>query len=362
MNRMNVKWIPFLLIVTGCSTASELFVTNIRDLKTPEENTYVYSLPRTVINIEVEIQKSVFIPGPYHEYAARFLAIEGVRHDNNESWNVKQIKLGASKEPDPDYFYSVSPAGDFSKFNEELDLLFQYGQIILPGSFVINGPVSAEIDIPEDNEIYFKDLSDKKNLVVEKETSYKSVFRDSIYVQVPFVKEILVRKTPELKAEEAANFIIKLRKRRFKLLTGQNEGDVPDAAIESVIDELSRIEQEYLSLFTGKTIYESETLHFDYIPLPGKLTDQKILFTLSESEGILETMSPKGKPVIFEIECLDLTQNLREMRTSEAVNTLFYREPDLARIIISLDDVLLFENKLTVYQYGSVISKKIINK
>lgn len=351
-----------VLILTGCLTAPELFVTNTQDLKTPEKNTFIYSLPRTVINIEVEIRKSRFIPGPYHEYAGKYLAIEGISHEEDESWDIKRIKVFASGEPDPDYFYSVSVDGEYKRFDDELDLLSQSGLIILPGHFVMNGPVAVEIDIPEENEINFKDLSVKRNLIVEKETTYKRVFRDSVYVQVPFVTELLVQKKPELKAEEAANFIIKLRKRRFKLLTGQNEGAVPDAAIQSVIDELNRIEQEYLSLFTGKTIYESETLHFNYIPISGKLTDQKILFKLSESEGIFEAMSPKGKPVIFEIECLDLTQNLKVLRSFEAGNTLYYRQPDLARIIISFDDLRLFENKLTVYQYGSVISKKIIKK
>ena len=362
MNRLSFKWIIVVLILTGCSTAPELVVTNTRDLKTPKKNTIIYSLPRTVINIEVEIQKSVFIPGPYHEFAGKYLAIEGISHEEDESWDIKRIKVFASGEPDPDYFYSVSLDGEYRRFDDELDLLAQSGQIILPGSFVMNGPVAAEIDVPEKNEIYFKDLSVKRNLIVEKETSYKRVFRDSVYVQVPFVTELLVQKEPELKAEEAANFIIKLRKRRFKLLTGQNEGDVPDATIESVIEELNRIEQEYLSLFTGKTIYESERLHFDYIPNPGKQIDQQILFKLSESEGIFEAMSPKGKPVILEIECMDLTRNLKEMRTSEAVSTLFYREPDLARVVISFDDARLIENKLTVFQYGSVISKKIVNR
>ena len=359
---MIFKWIPVLLIMSGCLTAPELFITNTQDLKTPERNSFIYSLPGTVINIEVEIQKSVFIPGPYHEYATRFLAIEGIRHDRDVSWDIKKIKLFASEEPDPDYYFSADPDVDFRKFREEMNLLSQSGQIILPGRFVIKGPVTAEIDIPEENEIYFKDLSVKSNLIVEKETSYKRVFRDSVYVQVPVVTESLVEKKPELKAEEAANFIIKLRKRRFKLLTGQNEGDVPDAAIGSVIDELSRIEQEYLSLFTGKTVFESETLHFNYIPVPGILTDQQILFKLSESEGIFDAMSPIGEPVVFEIECLDLTRNLKEMRTSEAVNTLLYREPDLARIIISFDDERLSENKLSVYQYGSLVSRKIMKR
>jgi hypothetical protein len=362
MNRNRFKWIPIVLILAGCSTAPALFVSNIRDLKTPEKSTFLYSLPRTVINIEVEIRKSGFIPGPYHEYADKYLAIKGIRHDPGASWKIKEIKVFASGEPDPDYFYSGNTEVESGKLAEELNMLSQKGLIMQPGDFALNGPVVAEMDIPEENEICFKDLSVKKNLAVKKQTSYKRVFRDSIYVQVPVETELLVQKTPEMKAEEAANFIIKLRKRRFKLLTGQNEGEVPVMAIDAVIDELGRIEQEYLSLFTGKTIYESETMRFKYIPVAGKLADQQVLFRISDDEGIFDATSAKGKPVILEVLCLDLTKNLKEMNTPEAARTLFYREPDLARISVSLDAEKLFENQLTVYQYGSIVSRKIKGK
>ncbi|HJX72344.1 MAG TPA: DUF4831 family protein [Bacteroidales bacterium] len=362
MNKMIFKWIPALLILTGCSAANSLFISNIRDLKTLEKSTFLYSLPRTVINVEVEFRKSTFIPGPYHEYAGKYLGIEGVSHELTESWKIKKITVFSSSEPDPDFFYSVNLEDESVKFNEELDQLSQSGLIILPGRFIMNGPVEAEISIPEENEIYYKDLSVKRNMVLEKETSYKRVFRDSMYVQIPFETESQVQKSPELRAEEAANFIIKLRKRRFRLLTGQSEGEAPDAAIGTAIDELNWIEQEYLTLFTGKTIYESETRHFRYIPVSDRITDQQVLFKISDHEGIFDSTSTEGRPVVLEIECLDLTRHLKEIRSSEAPNTLYYRQPDLARITISLEDTRLFENQLTVYQYGPVVSQQIAHK
>jgi hypothetical protein len=54
-------------------------------------------------------------------------------------------------------------------------------------------------------------------------------------------------KSLEEKAEEAAAFIYKLRKRRFKLLVGQ-EQPVPDGnALDISIRELDELEKEYLS-------------------------------------------------------------------------------------------------------------------
>ncbi|MBN2215301.1 MAG: DUF4831 family protein [Bacteroidales bacterium] len=362
MNKMRFKWIPLLLILTGCSGTPALFVSHIRNLKTFDKNTLLYSLPGTVINIDVDFLKSEFIPGPFHEYAGKYLSIEDVSHDSVVSWQIRKISVYTTSEPDPDYFYSVNMETESGQFSEMLDQFTQSGMIILPDRFIMNGPVTEEMVITEGDQILYTDLSVKRNFMVEKETSYKRVFRDSVYVQIPVEKELLVKKTTELKAEEAANFIIKLRKRRFKLLTGQSESEVPDDAAGRVIDELNRIEQEYLSLFTGRTIYESETRHYQYIPVPDRHTDQQVLFKISDQEGIFDPVSAKGRPVILDIDCLNLTKNLKEIQFSEAANTMYYRQPDLARITISLGDKHLFDNRLTVYQYGPVVSRKIVKR
>jgi hypothetical protein len=360
MNKMICKWLPVLLMLAGCSLTPPLFVSHIRNLKTFDKNTTLYSLPRTVINVEVDFLGTRFIPGPYHEYAAKYLSLEGVSHDSVMSWQIKKITVSASVEPDPDYFYSVKIERKSKEINHELDHLSHSGFIMLPGSLVINGPFDAEMDVPENFEVYFTDLSVKRNIMIEKETSYKRVFRDSVYVQIPVETEMLVEKTPELKAEEAASFIIKLRKRRFKLLTGQSEDEVPVAAAGVVIEELNWLESEYLSLFTGRTIYEHETRHYRFIPVQGRRADQQVLFKISDKEGAFDSMSAKGRPVILDIECQDLTRNLKEIRSPEAPNTLYYRHPDLARVTITLDDRTLFENRFSVYQYGPVVSQKVI--
>jgi hypothetical protein len=362
MNRIIFKWLPVLLVLTGCSLTSPLFVSHISNMKTFDKNTILYALPVTVINVDVDFLKTRFIPGPYHEYTGKYLSLEGVSHDSVVSWQIRKITVSASVEPDPGYFYSVRMERKSKEMNQQLEQLAHAGFVMLPGSFIINGPFDAELTIPQDNEIYYTDLSVKRNIMIEKETSYKRVLRDSVYVQIPVATEILVEKEPELKAEEAASFIIKLRKRRFKLLTGQSEGEIPDGAAGAVIQELNWLEQEYLSLFTGRTIYESETRHYRYIPVPERRTDQQVLFKISDKEGAFDAMSAKGRPVILDIECQDLTRNLNGIRSPEAPNMLYYRYPDLALITITLDNRTLFENRFSVYQYGPVVSQKVVTR
>lgn len=360
MNKI-LKWVLLSITFFGCSTPG-LYISDIQNLKNLDKSILIYSLPQTVLNIEVEFRKLVFIPGPYHDYADKYLAIKGVSHNSFESWNIKKIVVGDAAEPDPDYFFSVGSDKKVIGIEDKISSLAQDGLILLPESNLLKDIQSLEFNTPK-ADIYFKDLSVKRNLMIEKETAYKRVFRDSTYMQVPFETELLKVKSLEKKAEEAANFIIKLRKRKFKLLTGQNEGPVPDMGIQVSIDEINRIEEEYLSLFIGKSYEETSIRNFEYIPSPEKEADQRILFRISETEGIFDSSSAKGKPFNITIRSKDVTSGFDRLKSTsqlyDAGNTIFYRLPDLAHVVLKLEDRILFEGKFTVFQFGPVISKRL---
>ncbi|MFO7656862.1 MAG: DUF4831 family protein [Bacteroidales bacterium] len=356
-----IRIIIISVFLYGCA-APKFYVSNISNQKSTEKSALIYALPRTVFQVEVTFLRSGFIPGPYHGYAEKYLAIKGVEHAAYEKWQIMQIKVRADIEPDPAGFYTVSSEKNTDGLDAAFESLSDNGLIILPGSNMADGPFVSQLNIAED-EIYFKDLSVKRNLVVEKSTEYKRVFRDSMYIQVPVENETLKTKSLELKAEEAANFVIKLRKRRFKLLTGQNEGPVP-ANIEASINELNRIEDEYLSLFTGKTTNDTFIKVYEYTPLPEKKNDRQIIFKMSESEGIFDILSSKGKPCIIEIKSAELTGGFEKLQSPMLLqgkeNLVIFRLPDMAYLELSWDEKKLFREKFSVFQFGAVTGKKIV--
>lgn len=359
MNRNIIPAVFSTWLLTGCSSSPKLFVSNVKDLNTLENSSLVYMLPATVINVEVSFRKSTFIPGPYQKYADKYLGIINTGSDTVTFWDISKIKISSAIRPDPGFYFSVTTEGRSGELFSELRRLSESGMIILPGGFTRNDTVISDISLPSGNEVYFKDLSVKRNLDTRNETTYKRVFRDSVYVKVPVKTEALVQKTTEQKAEEAANFIIKLRKRRFKLLTGQNEGDVPDSDIQASIDEMNSIEQEYLSLFTGKSIVETFLKHYNYVPSEDRQTDEQILFRISEREGIFNALSPKGRPVLLEIQSVNLTQPIKKFGNPTEENNICYREPDLAEINIHYEADIISGGRFTIFQYGSVVSKKV---
>ena len=52
---------------------------------------------------------------------------------------------------------------------------------------------------------------------------YKTLVTDTSFVEVPVNRTITEQKSPAMKAEEAADFLLELRTRRFELLTGEYE-------------------------------------------------------------------------------------------------------------------------------------------
>jgi len=223
-------------------------------------------------------------------------------------------------------------------------------------------PDKLEVDLSiPDSTIPYTDLSVKRNIVTEKETTYKRVQHDSVYIQVPVVKEQIKSKDLQTKAEEAANFIIKLRKRKFKLLTGLSDTGIGGNNLKVALDELDKIETEYLSLFIGKTYREQITRQYRYVPQISKENDETILFRIVEDQGIFDANSPKGRPVLLNIKSLNTTENLTGFQNTDNLHGpyLFYRIPETARLKISTEDETLLEGKISVFQFGKLIGSKI---
>ena len=104
------------------------------------------------------------------------------------------------------------------------------------------------------------------NLTTEATTLYKSVKSESSYGKVAVQQDMLVEKTREQRAAEIAETIISLREQRMCIVTGDTDATFSGEALGAAVEELTRLEQEYLSLFTGYSEYDTQTFTFDLVP------------------------------------------------------------------------------------------------
>ena len=61
----------------------------------------------------------------------------------------------------------------------------------------------------------------------ETRTIWKEVETDTAFVRVPVEEAYQIQKTPEMKAQEAADMVLKARRERFNISTGNTDAATP---------------------------------------------------------------------------------------------------------------------------------------
>jgi hypothetical protein len=193
----------------------------------------------------------------------------------------------------------------------------------------------------------------------ETRTVYKRVWKDSLFARVPVEETEVVKKDKPEKARDAANFIFMIREKRFELISGMGDYYPEGKAMEAALKEMNRLEENYLTLFTGKQMTDTVRFTIGWSPQKENLREPEMLFRFSEENGILKADSNKGKPIWLEIEALDnpkkIHQAIQSQLPSSGPSHFHYRVPVRSVIKLKYGDKLMAKKFLKVHQYGPVL-------
>jgi len=308
-----------------------------KETTVPFSSGIVYSLPRTGVRIYVTATQEKFFFGPYYQYAEAMLGIKNAPSSDRESWSINDIRIEPFSEPDPGQVHeatghaaslvSLTPSGTLAGINAGVESVEE--------AF----PVSTfwgETKVPE---IPFPDLS--LNPFFEKpDSAHRNTF---------------VVKSLEEKAMEAAHTITKLRKRRFKTLANGYDEQLPDGhAYEVMVEELGKLEDEYVGLFTGKSYKKTFEYCFDYIPGNSSVSGE-VVFRFSEVKGVLPTSDMSGKPIVIDMKKLDdLASAQSKLASGSPSGTgVLYRIPGKAEIRVLNGVNLIATTRADIAQFGT---------
>jgi len=345
--------ISTFLLISGCKPLEEVLQRKVMPVPAsglvPDE-AIVYALPRTVLGIHVEFVKVIQKKGPFYNYRKKYLGLkEGISADRSY-WKISKVEVSASEEIDPARYYmirSVEPV--YSSYLH----LTQAGLIMspLPGLFAGYPGVSNLNALPPAL-AYFTDLSVKRNINQVTDTAFKLVATDTGFIKVPYVEYKNRLKTGDEKAEEAADFIIKVRKRRFKLLSGQYDVFPEGTALEYAVNKMNKLEEEYLALFLGKTVKQYYKRSFEWVPETGR--DIKELFRFSEKNGLTTKNDPSGMPVIIKVENTEVKPLQDMVQPGDSIDTsaLIYRVPVPTTVAVQYGKKNLITRRFMVDQFG----------
>jgi hypothetical protein len=350
-----ISYLIIIILFIACSPIGKISVTNIHDLAAFQENSFIYSLPRTRIRIEVVAFSHLTIPGPYNAYAEKFLGIKSAASISKTEWELKEIYMDTFQEPDPDQYYSLQADNRTTAVNSLIKLT-DAGIVIDQNEFT---PFFLKRDFTEaaPEPIHFTDLTVKRNIVDNADKKKKESSGAPVDYSANKTKPGI--KTTEQKAEEAANFIIKIRKRKFKLLAGQYEVFPKGTALETSVRELDELEEEYLSLFLGKVYTDTISRVFYYTPQVGQTLERNVFCRFSDETGIQDAMSLEGKPLVLEVKSMEFTAALRDVQNPfmgpTFENIIYYRVPEKASARVLYGSLSFIESEIEIFQYGVLV-------
>jgi hypothetical protein len=364
MKKIAGYWIVvvFSVLLFSCSilkkgTESTIMVYPLGDSSAIRDGSLIYALPLTVFNISVDFERVISIPGPYAKYAADMLGLKDVITTQKESWSVTGIRVVTSEELDPSEYYVIE--SNSACYANALKLK-RSGLIldINPTLYLRNGRQSqltgSDTSVPS-----FSDLGSDEYFISQSDTAYRKVKMDTSFIKIPYLVEKKKSLSVEQLAEKAAKSLLELRDGKHSILTGEANVYPQSSA---GIDEINRIEKEYMELFAGKTLSERKTITYTIIPDRENANKPVTLFRFSPSTGLVPVSSATGIPVVAELErarkTKDLTiipRTLNEGEKAQTNDKLYYRLPDVATLRIKMNDQVLFESRKLVDQFGQVL-------
>jgi hypothetical protein len=308
------------------------------------EGHLTYSLPTTVIAIEVDAVQERFYAGPYAKFAEKYLGIKP-RLKDESTIQLTQVRMTSMVEPDQTRRYSIL-AG---KGMENTPLLK-----LSSGGFVTfaDGKYAEQAvwRFPTDDKGDFSNKAVSSNLTSGSATLYKKEGKESAYNRVAIQQNMVVEKTLEQNAAETAEMILKLRRQRLQIVTGDTDATYSGAAMGAAIEELTRLEKEYMTLFTGYSEFQTQKMRFDVIPEPGRDNQMYVAFRISDKNGLAPADDITGKPVVMEIIPQEMAQPEVAKKSKEEV--IYYRIPAVCTVKLKEGANLLLQSRMPIYQLG----------
>ena len=310
------------------------------------EGSLVYSLPSTSVKLEVEARQETFHAGPYAKYAQKYLGVDARQHDATK-FEVTSVKMTSAVEADPALRYTVNPGAGMPAF---LALTSQ-GLVSIADA----AAESTEWRFPSASKGDFSDKGLTSNLTSEAATLYRTVKSESAYNKVAVQQEMVVQKSMDARAKEAADMIFSLRKKKVQIITGDTDATFSGEAMASAVAEITRMENEYMSMFIGYSDISTQKMNYDVVPTADNDAQLYVAFRLSDSKGLVPADDISGKPYLLEFTPSPVSiPDARSMKPKGAV--AYYRVPSVCTVKLSDGVNVLLQSRIPVYQLGVVSS------
>lgn len=276
-----------------------------------------YALPRTVIKVKANVKQVIFHAGPYAEYAESLLGIDASMQDKITS-EITDISVSTYTEADQSQRYSIFlPDGNLPVYLNMTPF----------------GLVSAKVSGNPSSKWMVRPSQD--NSEIEAAACAQGVFYTTTFQG----------------AEDLAKRIEDCRDMRYRILTGDTDATYSGEAMKATIDELTRMENECLKLFTGTKEVSTYTREFLIVPERGELEQSFILSGLGDDSIVMDVVAePVAMPAV----------ETTVYKGKEQIQEIWSSIPATCTVTFNYSvGGEIFSTRVSVYQMGKEISYQI---
>lgn len=311
----------------------------------------VYSLPITTVHLIVEAEYESFTAGPYARFAQKYLGVEAKLESGN-SYSIKSVEMVPYIEADPSVNIALNLGNQRNASANFLEMINQ-GLIVWSDSYTGK---ANKVRYPQlKSEELFAGAMTAPNLTSEKSTLYTTIRTASGTERVAVQQSQVVEKSAEKRAEEASDQIFNLRTKRLNIITGDTDATFSGDALRAAVEEINRLEDEYLSLFMGKKRTGTQRMSFDIVPVKNNEKQIYIAFRISETSGLMPANNLSGRPVVLELVA-ESGEGSLSSDISAGKGTVLYRKPAIVNARLMDGQQLLMQSRIPVYQLGTTLS------
>jgi hypothetical protein len=330
----------------------------VKYAKKISKNYMIYALPSNILAIDIEVTEIRTMRGPYFEYAEKYMGIQNVPQSNKSEYYISNSDITLTAEPDSNNYYFVFPKCSKKIKNINLTdngILLSINSKKTDYYIPVKDKNATSNQQPFPTNI-FTTLAQNDYIKEKIDTVWKQVKVDTSWVRVPTQKKTIEAISFEDKAKEAAHHIMRLRKRLFKLLSGAYN-KLPEINVSDIIiKELRNEEEEYLSLFIGKTYTLKYNYRFLYYPTIENCGKREVLAFLNPEKGLFAEKGAKALPLVIELNrngnLSQLDTAISKFKKASSKQGFVYRIPEMTTINLSIGNNALLEKQFPIAQFG----------
>jgi len=317
----------------------------------------IYNLPRTLVNVDIWIEKTQQLAGPLADYADEYLGLDNVITKNSVSYAIIDADIRTEAEPDPGQFYIIEKEEKASgeiwvSFGNKSPVLTieKFEKTITPPGFMQWHEDLFENTDPEP--LFRKYTESSTREVID--TIIRKLSIDTLVLEEMIFRHSMVEFSDEEKAQEAASRIKQIEHDQYNLLIGYQETAYPKGTIEFMIKKLEEQRLEFLKLFTGIGVTEVLQFEFMAIPDPENEEGEYKLAGFSTSNGMTGKEGQQSITIRIKPEVSPLTP---VATGSELASTgIAYRLPQTVQAVLSLQDRELASKRIEVLQLSPILT------